>query len=81
MVRVVTFGELMLRLAPNGYNRFFQGMSFIVYLNWDSYFTSYCGFLLLSFISTEVLAASNILSCLPIFLSLRLLIPKISFIF
>ena len=24
MKRVVTFGELMLRLAPNGYNRFFQ---------------------------------------------------------
>ncbi len=24
MARVVTFGELMLRLAPNGYNRFFQ---------------------------------------------------------
>ena len=23
-MRVVTFGELMLRLAPNGYNRFFQ---------------------------------------------------------
>ena len=24
MSRVVTFGELMLRLAPNGYYRFFQ---------------------------------------------------------
>ena len=24
MKRVVTFGELMLRLAPNGYYRFFQ---------------------------------------------------------
>ena len=24
MAKVVTFGEIMLRLAPNGYNRFFQ---------------------------------------------------------
>ena len=24
MAKVVTFGELMLRLAPNGYYRFFQ---------------------------------------------------------
>lgn len=24
MARIVTFGELMLRLAPNGYYRFFQ---------------------------------------------------------
>ena len=24
MARVVTFGEIMLRLAPNGYYRFFQ---------------------------------------------------------
>ena len=24
MARIVTFGELMLRLAPEGYNRFFQ---------------------------------------------------------
>ena len=24
MSKVVTFGEIMLRLAPNGYNRFFQ---------------------------------------------------------
>ena len=24
MGKIVTFGEIMLRLAPNGYNRFFQ---------------------------------------------------------
>mgnify|MGYP000943186173 CR=1 FL=1 len=24
MKKIVTFGEIMLRLAPNGYNRFFQ---------------------------------------------------------
>ena len=24
MAKIVTFGEIMLRLAPNGYNRFFQ---------------------------------------------------------
>lgn len=28
MKKIVTFGEIMLRLAPNGYNRFFKMTSF-----------------------------------------------------
>ena len=47
---------------PNFSHLFFFNcliMSFIVYLNWDPYFTSYCGFILLSFINTEVLATSH----------------------
>ena len=28
MGKIVTFGEIMLRLAPNGYNRFFRMTSF-----------------------------------------------------
>ena len=28
MSRVITFGEIMLRLAPEGYNRFFQNDTF-----------------------------------------------------
>lgn len=29
MAKVVTFGEIMLRLAPNGYYRFFQNDQFL----------------------------------------------------
>ena len=43
--RVVTFGEIMLRLAPNGYYRFFQNdqlQATILMVTHDAFTASYC---------------------------------------
>ena len=59
MKRVVTFGELMLRLAPNGYYRFFQNdqmqatlAAVRLMLLYPLRITDLIAFMLLSFLST-----------------------------